>query len=38
MLLCISMVAAALSFSITAGTVIATMRATGFLERLWTGL
>jgi len=38
MLLCISMVAAALSFSITAGTVMATMRATGFLERLWTGL
>jgi len=38
MLLCISMVAAALSFSITAGTVIATMRATGSLERLWTGL
>jgi len=38
MLLCISMVAAALSFSITAGTLMATMRATGFLERLWTGL
>ena len=38
MLLCISMVAAALSFSITAGTVMATMRATGVLERLWTGL
>jgi len=38
MLLCISIVAAALSFSITAGTVIATMRATGFLESLWTGL
>ena len=38
MLLCISMVAAALSISITAGTVMATMRATGFLERLWTGL
>ena len=35
-LLCISLVAALLSFLITAGTVLATVRTTGFLEGLWT--
>jgi hypothetical protein len=34
-LLCISIVAAILSFLITAGTVMATVRTTGFLEGLW---
>jgi hypothetical protein len=36
LLLCISLVAALLSFLITAGTVVATVRTTGFLEGLWT--
>ena len=35
-LLCISLVAALLSLLITAGTVLATVRTTGFLEGLWT--
>jgi hypothetical protein len=34
-LLCISIVAAILSFLITAGTVMATVQTTGFLEGLW---
>jgi len=37
-LLCISMVTAILSFLITAGTVMATVRTTGFLEGLWNRL
>lgn len=36
-LLCISLAAALLSFSITAATVWATVSATGLIERLWTG-
>jgi hypothetical protein len=36
-LLCISFAAALLSLSITAATVWATVRATGLIERLWTG-
>jgi hypothetical protein len=35
-LLCISLAAALLSFSITAATVWATLRATGLIEGLWT--
>jgi hypothetical protein len=35
-LLCFSLAAALLSFSITAATVWAAVRATGFIERLWT--
>jgi hypothetical protein len=35
-LLCISIVAAIFSLLITAGTVMATVRTTGFLEGLWT--
>jgi hypothetical protein len=37
-LLCISLAAAVLSFSITAATVWATLRATGLINRLWTGV
>jgi hypothetical protein len=36
-LLCISLAAALLSFFITAATIWATVRATGLIERLWTG-
>lgn len=36
-LLCISLATALLSFSITAGTVWATVSATGLIERLWSG-
>jgi hypothetical protein len=36
-LLCIGLTAAVLSFSVTAATVWATLRAAGFIERLWTG-
>jgi hypothetical protein len=35
-LLCVSLVAALLSFSITAGAVMATVRTTGILEGFWT--
>jgi len=38
MLLCISIAAAILSLLITAGTVMATVQTTGFLEGLWTRL
>jgi len=38
MLLCVSMLAAILSFSITAGAVMATVRTMGFLEGSWTRL
>jgi hypothetical protein len=34
-LLCISLTAALVSFSITAATVWAAVRATGLIERLW---
>ena len=37
-LLCISLAVALVSFSITAATVWATVRATGLINRLWTGL
>jgi hypothetical protein len=36
-LLCVSLAAALLSLSITAGTVWATVQATGLIERLWIG-
>jgi hypothetical protein len=37
-LLCISLAAALLSFSVTAATVWATVRATGLINRLWMGV
>ena len=37
-LLCISLAVALVSFALTAATVWATVRATGLINRLWTGV